>query len=403
MSNARESRTLVLTTLIALVVGITGTTQSSFAEVSAEKPMTYQLDECKTTTELDCVVSVKVLHFDGTSESASIEILKSDVVATPTGALRDGSFLSLKYHSSSNSGPEFTILADAKLTSPEAWKVKSQRGVEIPVLHVGFFGDLAAVDDRDIFTVTVRTSWLVPLDVSMYAKHANVSMKKITGGREWAFSGSKTYQSLFTDQSKYAELQGPNSDKTKSDVDVPSLYWRLGHVSKYKDGSAFDTTCSEFGYTVTSSNASSAGMPSMIDAATLAFNIAAPHFMADGSENIGYFQADLPTAWIDCKFKNNTLTKSPKVEISITDEGGVTQVATTTVSIQDKVLYIRAYGFHYSAPKIIVRGIQRTPNSNPVQGKPKVKALKSFTCKKGALKKSYKAVTIKCPQGWTLN
>ena len=357
------------------------------ALVDPEIPVTSDLNYCTTASDLDCVVSLLVEHPDGTSELATHNRINGVMTLGENGLSNDSGYMAWSYHSGSNNGPSITVYGDVELTPPSVWNINKRVGVGIPVLDARIGGNLENVDMKDYFTITVRTSWLKPQDISMFARGAKASMKIIPGGREWKFSGSKTFQSIFADQAKYAELYGPNSDTTRADEDRPALYWRLDHLSDIPSGSAFDTTCSEFGYTVTASNSSSTGMPSMSDASTLFFNVAAPHFKADGSQNIGYFLAEIPLAWIDCKFTNNTLTKSPKVEISVTDSDGTPQIATTTVSIQGKSLFIHAYGFHYSAPNIVIKG---------------VKTLKTFVCKNGNTKKTFKASQMKCPKGWSL-
>lgn len=357
------------------------------AAIDPNNPITSDLDYCSSSAELDCIVALQVDHPDKTSEIASHYTIKGQMSDSGNGLRYDSSYKAWSFHSGSNSGDVITVYGDVELTPPSVWAINKQVGVGIPVLDVRILGNLENVDMKDYFTMTLRTSWLKPLDVSMYARAANISMKVIPGGREWKFSGSKTFQSLFNDQSKYAELFGPNNESTRSDEERPALYWRLDHVNDVPGGSAFDTSCSQFGYTVTSSNASSAGMPSMSDGSTLSFNIAAPHFKADGSQNVGYFLAELPLAWIDCKFPNNLLTKSPKIEVSVTDSDGEPQIATTTFSITGKTLTIRAYGFHYSAPNIVVKG---------------VKMLKTYTCRQGSSKKIFKTAQVKCPKGWIL-
>ena len=142
----------------------------------------------------------------------------------------------------------------------------------------------------------------------------------------------------------------------------------------------------------------------MKDAETLSYNIAAPHFKSDGSENKGYFHADLPLAWIDCQWPGNTLTKSPKIEVSVIDQNGIPQVATSSVEIKNKVLKVRAYGFHYSAPSIVIRASKNVENPivtpTPTTSTTPVNKALTISCTKGKSVKKVTAINPKCPSGW---
>lgn len=373
------------------------------AVVDPNTPRTFALKDCTSATDLDCYVEMIVKHKDGSSEVANYTWITGEIM-TQGGIPRDTSFRLWRFHTGSRNGKLIEVAGGAELTTPSTWNINKRFGVGFPVMHIGIAGGNEAIDPDDYFSIKVRTSWLNPLSISMYATNADVQVKKIQGGLEWIYSGSKTYQSIFNDSANYNLLWDPKAGPTKADSEQTSLYWRTEHINPIPNGSAFSTRCSEFGYTVTSSNASSAGTPSMKDAETLSYNIAAPHFKSDGSENKGYFQADLPLAWIDCQWPGNTLTKSPKIEVSVIDQNGIPQVATSSVEIKNKVLKVRAYGFHYSAPSIVIRASKNVENPTatptPTTSTTPVNKALTISCTKGKSLKKVTAIAPKCPSGW---
>lgn len=370
------------------------------AVVDPNTPRTFALKDCTSAKDLDCYVEMIVKHKDGSSEVASYIWIPGEIMIQG-GVPRDTSFRMWRFHTGARDGKLIDVAGGAELTTPSTWNINKQNGVGFPVMHIGIAGGNEAIDPDDYFSIKVRTSWLNPLSISMYATNADVQVKKIQGGLEWIYSGSKTYQSIFKDLANYNLLFDPKAGPTKADSEQTALYWRTEHINPIPNGSAFDTRCSEFGYTVTSSNASSAGTPSMKDAETLSYNIAAPHFKSDGSENKGYFLADLPLAWIDCQWPGNTLTKSPKIEVSVIDQNGIPQVSTSSVEIKNKVLKVRAYGFHYSAPTIVIKPAQNSSGVTPTVTPSPAKKLLTISCAKGKSVKKVTAISPKCPSGWT--
>jgi len=402
-SRTIESRASSVIVIAALLIA--SFQPSAQAKVDPQVQKTFALRDCVSSEDLDCYVDMTVKHADGSTEVASYDWIPGQVMIQG-GVPRDTSFRNWKFHTGSKNGKIITVAGGVELTTPSTWNLNKQIGVGFPVMHIGLSSGNEEIDPEDYFSIKVRTSWLNPLSISMYAVNADVEVKNIPGGREWVFSGSKTSQSIFKDQNNYRLLFDPTAPQMKADSEQTALYWRTEHINDIPNGSAFSTRCSEFGYTVTSSNASSAGTPSMKDSETLSYNIAAPHFKSDGSENKGYFQADLPLAWIDCQWPGNTLTKSPKIEISVIDQNGVPQVSTNSVEIKNRVMKVRAYGFHYSAPTIVVRPIKSesvpsaSPSASPIATPSAVKKTINITCTKGKAVKKVAAVAPKCPRGW---
>jgi hypothetical protein len=366
---------------------------------------------CASAIELDCVESFSVRHPDGKVE-------------TPKD------YPNFTFHKGSMSGPLMNLQFWIEISTPALWDIKKTMGVDFPVLGIYAGAGIESVDPDDIFTVALRTSWLNPLDVSGFARNSQVSETRIPGGRKWVLTGQQAITYVFNEshQSWYSDLWIPTAPLRAADEDRAVMYWRIDHINPVPNGSPFDTTCSETGYTVTSSNASSAGMPTMIGPDTLSYNVSAPHFKQDGKTiTEGFFQATLPLAWLDCKWPGNTLSKAAYVSISVTDDTGERQVVSSTAVIKDGKLDIKVSGFHYSAPKIQVRPATSaeldptvkptptptaigdpvgaiggnptpTPTASPTK-KPSV-AKSTITCVKGKLSKKVTAVKPICPKGY---
>jgi hypothetical protein len=117
----------------------------------------------------------------------------------------------------------------------------------------------------------------------------------------------------------------------------------------------------------------------------------------------GFFTTDIPVAYLDCKWPGNVLTKSPRVEISIVNTDGTTQVATTSVKIEKQILKVRAFGFHYSSPTIVLKASNNLllPSLVVNVDENNVNAKKtSISCVKGKLTKKVTAIKPKCPAGY---
>lgn len=345
---------------------------------------------CVSPDQLDCFESFSVTHMDGTVEKP---------IGYPT----------FSFHKGSVSGPLMELTFDVFITTPAQWDIKKLVGFDFPVLVI--YADMVGmsqVDPTDTFAMTLRTSWLNPLDVAGFARNSSVTETLIPGGRRRVFSGQQAVTEIFNleHQSWYGDLANPSAPARAADRDYPEMYWRIDHINPVPNGSAFNTGCSQAGYTITSSNASSAGMPTMLNADTLSYNVYAPHFKMDGiSVTEGFFEATIPVAWLDCKWPGNTLSKAAKIEISVIDEKGVRQVASSTALVKNGKLDIKIAGFHYSAPIIQIRPAPNeqaiaTPTPSATLAQTSAAKPITITCVKGKSVKKVVAVKPVCPKGY---
>jgi hypothetical protein len=238
------------------------------------------------------------------------------------------------------------------------------------------------------------------------AKNAAFSESIKGDVRRFTFIGSPFLGTSLNSPEKYAELNSPTQDNTQSDGENTVLYFVVDHLSSVLGGSFWDSSCAQFGYSVTSHNAIGAGQPYMSDSETLKFNIGAPHRLSTGELNEGFFTTDIPVDYLDCRWPNNILTKSPRVEVSVIDATGAKQIATTSVQIEKGILKVRAFGFHYSSPTITLKASKNLSLPSLYQDSTsKVQVfqkLRTIICVKGKIIRRVSGVTAGCPKGFKL-
>ena len=149
------------------------------------------------------------------------------------------------------------------------------------------------------------------------------------------------------------------------------------------------------GLVTTNALAYSDGPPSFdSNAGDLEYKVASPHFEANGTVAAGSYDLSIRSDVARCLYK---FTSAPiKATISITNDDGNNQIATTVVNEKNGWLYLSAKGFTFSSPKINVKLSQDAP---VVQNSPAKKAtVKTIKCKKGSTTKL--VTSTSCPSGF---
>jgi hypothetical protein len=123
----------------------------------------------------------------------------------------------------------------------------------------------------------------------------------------------------------------------------------------------------------------------------LNYQVAAPHYAADGTEFSGTYDLIMSSSVARCIYNFTSAPISASVSITSSD-GGVQKVATTVLNERNGWLHLGAYGFGFSSPTLKVK---------LTQAKPAVVAKKTtITCVKGKTTKKVTAVGPKCPSGF---
>ena len=310
------------------------------------------LRPCVNMLELDCIETLTVQYPNG--KSSGLKLIQP---AT-------GSFLDEYGQTIENSGSVWTYV-DLNGISRKLVITASLNGENYispvykkryPAMWITFLDiDSSEINSGTKFKLTLKTSWLKPQGVGLAGANATFTAQDLATGSRYTFVASPFLSTSLNSPEKYALLNSVGQEATISDGERPVLNFVIDHWSSVAGGTFWDPSCAEFGYSVTSHNAIGAGQPFMSDNETLKFNIGAPHRLSTGELTKGFFTTDIPLAYLDCKWPGNVLTKSPRVEISIVNTDGTTQVATTTVKIEKQILKVRAFGFHYSSPTIVLR------------------------------------------------
>ena len=151
---------------------------------------------------------------------------------------------------------------------------------------------------------------------------------------------------------------------------------------------------------------------------TLSVNVGSPHFSANGSPALGYYEMYFPNAVAKCLWglSDNGVVKA---NVMITDSDGTPNIATISQNQDQDGLTVIASNFHFSSPTIKVKLSQESSNAIPIpspsptpsatvtplitpsaeQAIPIVKKL-TITCIKGKVLKSVTGVKPVCPAGY---
>jgi hypothetical protein len=334
----------------------------------------YALGICPTASDLDCVQSIELKNPDGSYSAASYSgthgfaQFKDNNGNQITSAILDWKIDSLTFGIKVDlETPEHIILKEGETVSLRGGALR---------LHI-----YTADPINTFLRIKVRTSWLKPMDVQLKVRDSNFIQTKIAGGNLWTMEGSGLRYSDYAQWSNDPDQRNYSKQADKEEV----LFDIFIHHADSRPGySYFLPTCADTGYTVQSNNTNATGEP-MWNRKTqsLEFGIYAPHLDINGNLNKGYFKLWATDKYLDCKFPGNTITKAGSVKIEVIDENGTQQVATTTVQNKDGVLYVFAYGFHFSAPKIVLTAVKVT-----------------ITCTKGVAVKKITGTAPVCPKGY---
>ena len=160
------------------------------------------------------------------------------------------------------------------------------------------------------------------------------------------------------------------------------------------------------GIVTTNALAYSAGPPEYNKTeGSLDYKVLAPHYTSKGDLAVGTYDLLLKSEVARCIYG---FSKAPiSGSISIVNESGQSNVATTIINEKNGWLFMSANGFTYSSPTVKIKLSQEaevvvTPTPTPTpsaSSKPVVKAV-TITCVKGKVSKKVTAVNPKCPTGY---
>jgi hypothetical protein len=138
---------------------------------------------------------------------------------------------------------------------------------------------------------------------------------------------------------------------------------------------------------------------------SLNYTLASPHFQPNGDPFEGTYDLLLSSSAARCLYNYSSAPLTASV--TITNEGGSTQVATSTLQESDGWLRLDVKGFHFSKPTIEVAlkqektTVESTPLPTPSPTRAMVGSKKSsIICIKGKISRVTTNIKPICPTGW---
>lgn len=143
------------------------------------------------------------------------------------------------------------------------------------------------------------------------------------------------------------------------------------------------------------------GTPILTTDGSLEFRVAATHLKENGEKNLGSYNLSIPLVLAKCLWGQDLSPSS--LTLSVVQENGQTQIATSTIKHSNSQVHFNAEGFHYSINSLKV-GLKapakvNQPTSNASDAKFPIKK-KTITCKNGKLVKKVTGTSPACPKGF---
>lgn len=305
----------------------------------------YQLNQCVLPDQLDCIESV-IVSRDGVTDQATFVEYKNrpdSIDYDGNKRLNDRTIWSAP----SNFGVE-PIELDAELFPLKySFPLTGNKRTFAAGLRVRMHGNWEDFTTR--FMLRVRTSWLVPQSVGIAMGDPEFKQQKIPGGNLWIIGGTRNI--TYNYNGDFEKKLGADA---KADTLDANATFSINHAYKDKSLGVYGSSeCAESGYMVFSNNAPSGSTPSYnYKTRSLDFNIWAPHKTTEGKLNRGYFYLWVNKEYIRCMWPKSGLDKAKNFTVSVYNEDGSKQVATTTVVYKKGQLRVAAVNFHYSSPTI---------------------------------------------------
>jgi hypothetical protein len=169
-----------------------------------------------------------------------------------------------------------------------------------------------------------------------------------------------------------------------------STEWSIS--SEADQGNACLTNTSKVLGLVTTNSMAYQGSAPTFSNGSFTYDVAGMHFVPDGSLALGSYSMVLADSVARCLYG---FTSAPiSASVSITENDGSENVATTSVNDSGGWLNLSANGFTFSDPVINVKLTQKSMHKT---SKAKVTLIK---CAKGAVTRDFRGINPKCPAGF---
>lgn len=163
--------------------------------------------------------------------------------------------------------------------------------------------------------------------------------------------------------------------------------WSFNSFPTGQTGNCFTSTAQIQGVVTTNAMAYSRNPPTFANG-YLSYEVAGMHYLPGGSLALGTYNLVLADSVARCLYG---FTNAPiSASISVTENGGTENVATTSVADTGGWLYLSAGGFTFSDPVIKIKLKQKGLSSTP----------STIVCTKDASVKHVRAINPRCPSGY---
>ncbi len=219
-----------------------------------------------------------------------------------------------------------------------------------------------------------------------------------TGRRNQVSMPAPDRDSTFAEYALWESYVKDKASASPSFWTVRSLDVPQNSAECFKDSTKF------IGAVTTNAMMYSGGPPEFnTDLGTLEYKVGAPHLTSKGEVFKGSYDLQVSAEVARCLYK---FTNAPiQASISIVNESGENNIATTVLNEKGGWLRLSAYGFTFSTPTVRIKLTQEaevvvTPSPAPSPSVKNAAKKITITCIKGKTNKKVTAIKPKCPTGY---
>jgi hypothetical protein len=284
--------------------------------------------------------------------------------------------------------------------SPAGWLHGRLKAPEISITKVNSGIELSLEGEPVVVPVVGATTTHATLPEIMKTFYSNLSGQGSygeqgpTGRRNQVSMPAPDQERTFTEYALWDKYINDKANASPGFWTVRSLDVPQDAAECFRDSTKF------IGAVTTNAMIYSGGPPVFNkDQGTLEYKVGAPHLTSKGEVFKGSYDLQVSAEVARCLYK---FTEAPiQASVSIINESGENNIATTVLNEKDGWLRLAAYGFTFSTPTVRIKLSQDvkavatpTPTAKPVTKKI------TITCTKGKTSKKVTAIKPTCPTGY---
>ncbi len=313
---------------------------------NAVKRRDYIVDVCANTDQLDCVEGIAAFL-----NGAWVEGTPTNTVNQGEGGVPNSRNWIIPGVTTLSGNGEITVIHHYNFTG-NLFLTTSLRSPDD-------YGDRDANSlPRNVkFRATIRTSWVLPTHVSGPVSDARITVEKLatSGASRVTMEGIPLVGMVVLDDSAFTGETGKGSYEIRE------------FTMTVSDGRFYPIKqdCIEKPSIMTADNGHGIALPKFTKG-NFDLQVKSPHFRSDGiTPHIGTYEASIPLETAKCLW-GNTVTSASKFVVEVIEANGETKTATTSISVDEEAVTIKASGFTFSSPTIRVTYSAPTPTSSSI-------------------------------------